>query len=101
MLWRGFTAAFSFGLCLGYFVYLRAYFIIILMKKKPYQTKEKTVPCVEEAAVAYGQQIVNVNDGVSAECLSFDAATCKSNRLTVSEYFDEIKTVLRKKYENV
>lgn len=53
--------------------------------------------CVEEAAVAYGQQIINGNDSVSTECLSFDTATCKSNRLTVSEYFDEIRTVLRKK----
>ncbi len=70
------------------------------MKKKPYQTKEKTVSCVEEAAVAYGQQIINGNDSVSTECLSFDTATCKSNRLTVSEYFDEIRTALRKKYEN-
>ena len=71
------------------------------MKKKPYQTKEKTVPCVEDAAVAYGQQIFNINDSASAECQPFDTATCKSNRLTVSEYFDEIRTVLRKKYENV
>ena len=71
------------------------------MKKKPYQTKEKTVSCAEEAAVAYSQQIVNVNDSVSAECLSFDTATCRLNRMTVSEYFDEIKTALRKKYENV
>lgn len=101
MLWRGFTAAFSFGFCLAIFVFLRTYLKIILMKKKPYQTKEKTVSCVEEAAVAYGQQIINGNDSVSTECLSFDAATCKSNRLTVSEYFDEIRTVLRKKYENV
>ena len=71
------------------------------MKKKPYQTKEDTETRVEEAVVAYGQQIVNVNDNVSAECISFDAATCKANRMTVSEYFDEIRTVLRKKYENV
>lgn len=71
-----------------------------MMKKKPYQTKEKTVPCVEDAAIAYGQQIVNINDNASAECQSFDAATCKSNRMTVSEYFDEIRTALRKKYEN-
>ncbi|MBQ6071474.1 MAG: hypothetical protein IJK85_06950 [Bacteroidales bacterium] len=71
------------------------------MKKKPYQTKEDTENRVEEAVVAYGQQIVNVNDNVSAECISFDAATCKANRMTVSEYFDEIRTVLRKKYENV
>ena len=56
--------------------------------------------CVEEAAVAYGQQIINGNDSVSTECLSFDTTTCKSNRMTVSEYFDEIRTALRKKYEN-
>ena len=72
-----------------------------MMKKKPYQTKEKTVTCVEDAAIAYGQKIINGNDSVSTECLSFDTTTCKSNRMTVSEYFDEIRTALRKKYENV
>ncbi|MBQ4440532.1 MAG: hypothetical protein II899_00280 [Bacteroidales bacterium] len=71
------------------------------MKKKPYQTKEKTVSCAEEAVAAYGQHIVNINDSASAECQPFDAATCKSNRMTVSEFFDEIRTTLRKKYENV
>ncbi len=93
----GFTAAFLFADNNRKFLFLRTYLKIILMKKKPYQTKEKTVSCVEEAAVVYGQQIINGNDSVSTECLSFDTATCKSNRLTVSEYFDEIRTVLRKK----
>ena len=67
------------------------------MKKKPYQTKEDTANYAEDPVVAYG----NVNDGVSSTCGSFDASTCESNRMTVSEYFDEIRTVLRKKYENV
>lgn len=101
VLWHGFTAAFSFGLCSGYFVSLRTYYKIILMKKKPYLTNENTENRVEEAAASYGQQIVNVNDSVSAECQPVDAATCESNRITVSDFFDEIRTVLRKKYENV
>jgi len=66
------------------------------MKKKPYQTKEDTANYVEEPVVAYG----NINDSVSSTCRTFDTTTCKSNRMTVSEYFDEIRTALRKKYEN-
>ena len=97
MLWRGFTTAFLFGFCLEIFVFLWTYFKIILMKKKPYQTKEDTANYAEDPVVAYG----NVSDGVSSTCGSFDASTCESNRMTVSEYFDEIRTVLRKKYENV
>ena len=70
------------------------------MKKKPYLTNENTENRVEEATAAYGQQIVNVNDSISAECQPLDTATCESNRMSVSDYFDEIRTVLRKKYEN-
>jgi len=71
------------------------------MKKKPYQTKEKMETRVEEAAVEYGQPVTNVNNNVSNECQLFDTETCKSERMTVSEYFEEIKIALRKKYENV
>ena len=71
------------------------------MKKKPYQTKENTDSCVEEAAVAYGLNTDDVNNCVSIGFKSADPATLKSERMTVSEYFDEIRTVLRKKYENI
>lgn len=70
------------------------------MKKKPYQTKENTDSCVEEAAVAYGLNTNDVNNRVSIGLQSLDPEILKSERMTVSEYFDEIRTALRKKYEN-
>lgn len=54
------------------------------MNKKPYSTDEQPIPVAEESSAVYGRTV-----------------SSRTGRMTVEEYFDEVRRVLHKKYEDV
>lgn len=70
------------------------------MKNKPYITEEEPLPVAEEPVSAYGRSSVS-NDGIVSSFQSSSATVSKPGRMTVEEYFDEVRRVLHKKYEDV
>lgn len=70
------------------------------MKNKPYNTKEEPLPVAAEPVSAYGQSPES-NDGILPSFQSSNATASKPGRMTVEEYFGEVRRVLHKKYEDV
>ena len=70
------------------------------MRNKPYNTEEESAPKVEELVSAYGRTAVSDN-GMLASFQSCNAIVSKPGRMTVDEYFGEVKRVLHRKYEDL
>ena len=70
------------------------------MKNKPYNTKEEPVPSVAEPVSVYGLPSVS-NDDMLSTLHAQNASVSKVGRMTVEEYFGEVRRVLHKKYEDV
>ena len=66
------------------------------MKPKPYNTEEQPALMAAEPAAVYGRNAGSVDDvRSSSQPLS------KPGRMTVDEYFAELREVLHKKYEEL
>ena len=70
------------------------------MRNKPYNIEEESAPKVEEPVSAYGRAAVS-DDGLHALFQSCNAIVSKPGRMTVDEYFGEVRRVLHRKYENL
>ena len=69
------------------------------MKTKQYNIKEDTVSYAAESAAIYGHDY-NKNDGLGTTSQPCDTAIEESGRLTVEEFFEEVRETLHKKYAN-
>lgn len=63
------------------------------MKNKPYSTEDEPMPAAEEPVAAYGQAV-----GALSSFRAGNAAVSKPGRMTVEEFFGEVRSVLHKKY---
>ncbi|MBQ8704431.1 MAG: hypothetical protein IJ524_08675 [Bacteroidales bacterium] len=63
-------------------------------KPKPYNTEEQALPTAAEHAAVYGYS-PSSDDGILSTLQNV------SRRMTVDEYFDEVKKALHRKYEDV
>lgn len=66
------------------------------MKPKPYNTEEQPAPMAAEPAAVYGRAASPVDD----VHLSYQPVS-KPGRMTVDEYFAELREILHRKYEEL
>ena len=69
------------------------------MKAKQYNEKEDSTYYAAESAAIYGSNY-NKSDGVDTTSRYCSTAKDESGRLTVEEFFEEVRETLHRKYEN-